>query len=179
MTTQSTLAEVCADIVCAPRALLFVDIPGSLRITRELGDTRAYQLLKSLSETLRTESAGNGRRLRSLGDGFLLAFDSVDDALEQAAAAQRGIARVDTDGVTIRLRCGIHFGEIVEADGDAFGVGVYLANRVCSYAQGDEILLSDAARDACTLPDGAFNDFGPTLLPGFEDPVRLFEYPWR
>jgi class 3 adenylate cyclase len=60
-----------------------------------------------------------------------------------------------------------------------FGVAVYLASRVTSHAHGGEILLTAAARDQSTLGEGTFTDFGPTHLPGFDDPVHLFECPWR
>jgi class 3 adenylate cyclase len=59
-----------------------------------------------------------------------------------------------------------------------FGVAVYLASRVTGYAQGGEILLTGEALEQCERDTQLFKDFGPTLLPGFEEPVRLYEYRW-
>jgi class 3 adenylate cyclase len=161
------------------RAILFIDVAGSLRICRQLGDARAYHVLRFLSETIRRAQTNTGRVVRSLGDGFLLSFDSVDDALAHAITAQAEVARCNPTEVPLKIRCGIHYGNVIEAEGDLFGVSVYLASRVTSHAHGGEILLTEAARSASSKDPSTFNDFGPTLLPGFEDPVRVYEYPWR
>ena len=137
------------------------------------------QAYKFLSEAIGKARTNNGRVVRSLGDGFLMAFDSVDDALAHAATAQAEAARLNPSEVPLKIRCGIHYGDVIEADGDVFGVAVYLASRVTSHAHGGEILLTEAARETSERPDPSFNDFGPTLLPGFEDPVHLFEYARR
>ena len=178
MTTQTLLANGPWELTPAARAILFIDIAGSLRITRQLGDARAYHVLKFLSETVRRAGPTSGRVVRSLGDGFLLSFDSVDDALAHAVTAQAEVARCNPTEIPLKIRCGIHWGDVIEADGDMFGVSVYLASRVTGHAHGGEILLTEAAMDECSQGKG-FNDFGPTLLAGFEDPVRVYEYPWR
>ncbi len=177
MTTKPFPAEHPLEPVS--RALLLIDVPGSLRITRQLGDARAYHVLKYLAETIRLASPKTGRVVRSLGDGFLMAFDSIDDALEHAVTAQNEVSHSNPTEVSLKIRCGIHYGEIIEAEGDAFGVAVYLASRVCAHAHGGEILLTEAAREVSSIPEAACQDFGPTLLPGFEDPVHLYEYRWR
>ncbi|MEO8539731.1 MAG: adenylate/guanylate cyclase domain-containing protein [bacterium] len=179
MTTQTVLTEDATSLRPVARALLLVDVPGSLRITRQLGDARAYHVLKFLAETVRLAGTNTGRVVRSLGDGFLLTFDTVDEALAHAVTAQAEVTRGNPTEVPLKIRCGVHYGEIIEADGGAFGVAVYLASRVCGHAHGGEILLTDAAQDASSVSVGSFNDFGPTLLPGFEDPVHLYEYPWH
>ena len=179
MTTQTLLADGPWELKPAARAILLIDVAGSLRITRQLGDARAYHVLKFLAETVRRAGTNTGRVVRSLGDGFLLAFDSVDDALAHAVTAQAEVARCNPTEVPLKIRCGIHYGNVIEADGDMFGVSIYLASRLTGHAHGGEILLTEAAKAECTTGEGAFNDFGPTLLPGFEDPVRVYEYPWR
>lgn len=179
MTTQTVLTADLAGVTPVSRALLLIDVPGSLRVTRQLGDARAYHVLKFLAETIRLAKTNTGRVVRSLGDGFLLAFDSVDAALAHAATAQAEVSRSNPTELPLKIRCGIHYGEVIEAEGDVFGVAVYLASRVCGHAHGGEILLTEDAREACSVPQRAFNDFGPTLLPGFEDPVHVYEYPWQ
>lgn len=179
MTTQTVLADDVSGLVPVSRALLLVDVPGSLRVTRQLGDARAYHVLKFLAETVRLAGTNTGRVVRALGDGFLMTFDSVDEALAHAATAQAEVSRNNPTEVPLKIRCGVHYGELIEADGGVFGVAVYLASRVCAHAHGGEILLTDAAREASNAPDRSFHDFGPTLLPGFEDPVRVYEYPWQ
>ncbi len=100
-----------------------------------------------------------------------------EGAIAQRVAAQR-LDQLNPTECSIKVRCGIHYGEVIEADGDVFGVAVYLAARVCSSAHGGEILLSAAAREAIGGEGLPLNALGPTLLPGFEEPVRLFELAW-
>ncbi len=178
--TTSALSAGIDDLTTVPRALLLIDVAGSLRLTRQLGDIEAYRLLKYLSSTIsQSPSMEGGRLVRSLGDGFLLEFETVEGALAHAVAAQRGVQELNPSECTIKVRCGIHYGEVLEADGDVFGVAVYLAARVCSHAHGGEILLTAEAREALGPTSLPLSPFGPTLLPGFEEPVSLFEFPWR
>jgi class 3 adenylate cyclase len=180
LTTQTLTASAPWELKPAARAILLIDVPGSLRVCRQLGDARAYHVLKFLSETIHNASKRTGRIVRALGDGYMLAFDSVDEALEHAVIAQTEVARCNPTEIPLKIRCGIHYGDVIEAEGDFFGVSVYLAARVTNHAHGGEILLTEDARTRCTYGDAsAFTDFGPTLLPGFEEPVRLFEYAWK
>ncbi len=176
LTTQSVHAESPWELKPCSRAILFIDVAGSLRVTKQLGDARAYHLLKFLAKSIRESKPSTGRVVRSLGDGFLLAFESVDDALIHAATAQVEVARRNPTEVPLKIRCGIHYGEVIEAEDDVFGIAVYLANRVTGHAHGGEILLTGAARDVSNLPERQFKEFGPTLLAGFEDPVPLYEF---
>ncbi len=179
MTTQTLPADGPWQLKPAFRAILLIDVPGSLRVCKQLGDARAYHVLKFLAETIRKAPTAKGRMVRALGDGYMLAFDTVDDAIAHAVTAQTEVARCNPTEVPVKVRCGIHYGEVIEADGDFFGVSVYMASRVTNHAHGGEILVSEAAKAASERSDAAFNDFGPTLLPGFDEPVRLFEFPWQ
>lgn len=168
------------DAMVARRALLVIDVAGSLRITRQLGDLEAYRVLRYLSATLRESQTSNGGRLvRSLGDGFLLSFDTVEGAIAHAVAAQRGVEELNPTNCTIKIRCAVHYGDVLEADGDMFGVAIYLAARVANHAHGGEILLTEEALRGAGEQGLPVNPFGPTLLPGFEEPVCLYELPWR
>lgn len=176
MTTETAHAESPWELSPCSRAILFIDVAGSLRVTRQLGDARAYHLLKFLANAIRETRPSTRRVIRSLGDGFLLTFDCVDDALAHAATAQTEVALRNPTEVQLKIRCGIHYGGVIEAEGDVFGVAVYLANRVTSHAHGGEILLTGSARSMSEFPDHEFKELGPTLLPGFEEPVPLYEY---
>jgi class 3 adenylate cyclase len=179
LTTQPAPAESFLAPKPTRRALLLIDVAGSLRITRQLGDARAYHVLRFLTSIISDFPTNTGRVVRSLGDGYLLVFDTVDDALAHAAAAQAAVERCNPTEVPIKIRCAIHEGDVLEADNDVFGLSVYLVSRVCGHAHGGEILVTGAARDASNAAENRLADFGPTLLPGFEDPVRVYEYSWR
>ena len=92
MTTQTAPAASFLELKPINRSILFIDVAGSLKICRQLGDARAYHVLRFLSETIRHAATNKGRVVRNLGDGFLLAFDSVDDALAHALTAQSEVA---------------------------------------------------------------------------------------
>jgi class 3 adenylate cyclase len=82
--------------------------------------------------------------VKSLGDGFMIAFQSARRALRCAVALQRAFAahgRSHPEQV-IRVRIGLHAGDAVRSDDDFFGKAVVLAARIASQARGGEVLVS-------------------------------------
>ena len=79
--------------------------------------------------------------MKSLGDGHMLAFPSASGALRSAIEIQRSF-QAPHDGVVLRLRIGLHTGEVLRRADDFFGRAVIMAARVAAAARGNEILLS-------------------------------------
>ena len=159
---------------------MFIDVAGSLRLTRQVGDERAFEMVTALGAIVGGAAAERGGRVaRGLGDGFLLSFTTVRQALETAVLVQQEVADLVPGEPRIRLRVGVHAGNVIEDDGDLFGEAVYLAARVTAHAHGGEILLTEPARNLVADAGYRLHAFGPTLLPGFEEPVRIFELEWN
>src|SRR5437899_8542308 len=76
------------------------------------------------------------------GDGFAAAFSRAHDAIDAAVKAQASLA----DHLLIRVRMGVHTGEVQERDGDYFGPAVNRAARIMAVGHGGQILASAATR---------------------------------
>ncbi len=116
-------------------------------------------------------AAKRGRLIKSMGDGWIVTFTSVAEAVECAMQIQD---QIKTDGI-IQLRMGIHLGDVSEANEDVFGDGVNVASRLQALAEPGALVISDAAR---ILLDGtlrlSFDDAGNQVLKNVEEPVRVW-----
>jgi predicted ATPase len=113
--------------------------------------------------------------VKSTGDGVFAAFPSALDGLRAAVAAQVALAAAEwPDGVVLRVRMGVHSGEVTEQDGDYFGPEVNRAARVMSVAHGGQVV--------CSAPVGeqaragfALIDLGEHRLRDLQSPVHLYQ----
>ena len=123
---------------------LFTDIEGSTRLLHELGAEAYSEALGDHRRVLRDAfTSHRGVEVDTQGDAFFVAFDSADEALAAAQAAQS-----DLSNGPIRVRVGLHTGEpILTADGYV-GIDVHRAARICAAAHGGQILLSAATHAA-------------------------------
>ena len=131
--------------------LLFSDIVGYTEMTERLGDEAAHRVLRQHNDVLRGALvAHRGTEVKSEGDGFMLAFESVPDACRFAIAFNRGLASLELDsgGGRLRVRMGIHTGDVIRDDDDFFGRTVIVAARIAAMAKGGEVLLSSVATPA-------------------------------
>ena len=121
----------------------------------------------------------NGRVVKRTGDGALVEFRSVVDAVRCAIEVQNGMVERNA-GLPperrIEFRIGIHLGDVVEeSDGDLMGDGVNIAARLEGIAKPGAICLSeDAYRQVRARLDLAVSDLGPTQLKNIAEPVRVY-----
>ncbi|MEN8159056.1 MAG: BREX system ATP-binding domain-containing protein [Myxococcota bacterium] len=142
-----------------PLAILFTDVEGSTPLVERLGDAEAYALLRAHERVVREQlAAWGGHEVDQEGDSFFATFDSGEHAARCALAIQRGLARLPL-GRTIRVRIGIHWGEVLRERDRVFGLNVIQASRIADAAQAGEILISDALRAA--IGGAAMLRFGP------------------
>jgi class 3 adenylate cyclase len=130
--------------------ILFSDIEGSTQMTERLGDQRWLQVLREHNRMVREQVAAHGGfEVKSQGDGFMIAFQSARRALLCAVAIQRAFAAyaaAHTDEA-LRVRIGLHAGEVIKEADDFFGKNVILASRIAAQAQGGEILVSSLVKE--------------------------------
>ena len=138
------------------RTLLFSDIEGSTSLLDRAG-TQYPALLSHHRRIVRAavEHAG-GTEHSTEGDSFFLTFDSPTAGLAAAVEAQRAIETYEwPDGLRLRVRMGVHVGEVVEDDNDLVGMSINHAARIAATAHGGQIVLSDAVRQMVReLPEG-------------------------
>lgn len=126
--------------------IMITDIADSLVLAETPGDTHwsvAVQAHLKQVESIVTEHGGT--LIKTLGDGTMSAFPSASAALSAAVTLQNIITNT-TEEPHLRIRIGLHTGDLVEQDGDLFGTVVNKAARVAALAAPGDICLSDATR---------------------------------
>jgi len=119
-----------------------------------------------------------GHIIKTAGDGMLVEFQSVADAVECAAEIQRRMARRNTDvspARSIQFRIGINLGDVIVENGDIFGDGVNVAARLQELAAPNGICVSAAVREQVgDRLDVAFEDLGEQNVKNILRPIRIF-----
>jgi adenylate cyclase len=161
-------------------AILVSDIVGYSRLARADED-RILARLRTLRSDLidPTIAVHHGRIVKRTGDGSIIEFRSVVDAVNCAIEIQRAMvdrnAEVPPDK-RIEFRVGIHLGDVVEErDGDLMGDGVNVASRLEGIAKPGGICISDDAyRQVRSRLDLKVTDLGPVPLKNIAEPIRAY-----
>ena len=161
-------------------AILAADVVGYSRLAATDED-RTLARLRALRSDLidPTVAVHNGRVVKRTGDGSLIEFRSVVDAVRCAIEVQNGMIERNA-GLPperrIEFRVGVHLGDVVEeSDGDLMGDGVNIAARLEGIAKPGAICLSeDAYRQVRARLDLAVSDLGETQLKNIAEPVRVY-----
>src|SRR6202140_2230344 len=161
-------------------AILAADVVGFSRLTGADED-RTLARLRALRSDLvdPTIAVHKGRVVKRTGDGAIVEFRSVVDAVRCAIEIQNSMIERNS-GLPperrIEFRIGIHLGDVVEeSDGDLMGDGVNIAARLEGVAQPGAICLSeDAYRQVKARLDLAVSELGPTQLKNIAEPMRVY-----
>ncbi|TCU13959.1 adenylate/guanylate cyclase domain-containing protein [Rhizobium sullae] len=161
-------------------AILAADVVGYSRLAGA-DEERTLARLRALRSDLidPTIAVHNGRVIKRTGDGALVEFRSVVDAVRCAMEVQNGMVERNA-GVSqerrIEFRIGIHLGDVVEeSDGDLMGDGVNIASRLEGVAAPGAICLSeDAYRQVKARLDLSVSDLGNTQLKNIAEPIRVY-----
>src|SRR5664279_2612945 len=144
-------------------------------------EKRTLADLKRIRQTLVDPqiSAHHGRIVKTTGDGMLVEFASVVNAVECAEKVQRAVVAQNDDVAAetrIEFRIGIHLGDIIIDDIDIFGDGVNIAARLEGLAEPGGICISDDAhRQIRGKLDFAFADMGQQSLKNIAEPMRAWQ----
>ncbi len=163
---------------------MFTDMVGFTSLTQH-DEPLALRLLEEHRQLVRPlVAAHGGREVKTIGDAFMVEFQSALEAAQCGVEIQRtffdrnqrpGTQRID-------LRIGIHVGEVVPQAGDVFGETVNLASRIVPMAEPGGVCISRAVFDQvrAKLPL-SYTQLGPASLKGVHLPVHLYriEVPWR
>ncbi len=151
--------------------VMFSDIVDSTSRAAELGDRRWRDLLDLIDRSIAQELARfRGRTVKSMGDGFLATFDGparairCATAIQDAASAQFGL----------RMRSGLHTGEIEVIGNDVGGIAVHIGARVGANAAPGEVLVSGTVKDLVVGSGIRFEDRGERELRGVPGQWRLW-----
>lgn len=161
-----------------PLTIVFSDVEGSTDLRTQRGDTAAHRILRAHEEIVRRCVAEHdGREVKALGDGFMIAFASARKALSCGRAIQDALAAHNRSvpGDEVHVRIGINTGEVVVEGDDLYGQAVNAAARIAARARGGEVLVSEVVRHVVgSGPEFTFTDRGRFRLKGFPDRWHLY-----
>ncbi len=163
--------------------ILFTDVVGSTSLRTSRGDAAAQQIMRAHFDLVRQQiERHSGQEVKSLGDGFMVAFTSARQAVACAVSVQEAMCehnrRRPDDAVEVRI--GLNTGEAIHEGGDWFGAAVDAAHRIAAKADRGQILASDTVRSVIgPATDIRFADRGRFRLKGFPERWRLYEVEWE
>jgi class 3 adenylate cyclase len=160
---------------------LFTDIVGSTEQMSRMGAVEAEARRARHFAGIRGALAVHkGNEVKTLGDGFMAAFDSAADAVGCAVTMQRAVARDnELSEHAIGLRVGLCAGEVTVEEGDYFGMPVVTASRLCAAADGGQILAAEVIR--MLVGDRGIHrlePLAPLELKGVPEPVAVCRVDW-
>ncbi|MHC4431328.1 MAG: adenylate/guanylate cyclase domain-containing protein [Planctomycetota bacterium] len=162
-------------------AILAADIVGYSRLMGEdeTGTLTAFKLHRAalIDPTI---AEHRGRIVKLLGDGVLVEFGSVVDAVECAVGIQEAMLERNSDipdSKRIILRIGVNLGDIIIDDDDIYGDGVNVASRLEGLAEPGGVCISGTVFDQVKGKlDVLFEDLGPRSVKNIADPVRVYQW---
>lgn len=150
--------------------ILFSDIVGSTAMLEKLGDRAWTQLLHEHNRRIRAAiDRFRGREIGSAGDGFLALFDGAGRAVRAGQLMDPSMSDLG-----VRVRVGVHTGEVEISGGQARGVAVHAAARVASLAGPGEVLVSGTTRDLLDGSGLSFDSRGEHELKGLSGARPIF-----
>jgi adenylate cyclase len=159
------------------QAVLLADMTGFSRLMGE-DEARAVAALMRIRDVFSSVIPRHGGTLDVLvGDCFVALFDSAVDAVQAAIAIQTELAgAAGPAGDAVRIRIGVHLGEVVRSGSEILGDSVNVASRLQTIARPGGITVSEdvhrAVRNRIALP---FHDLGPKALKNIREKIRVYE----
>lgn len=156
-----------------PLAILFIDLSSFTPLAEAMGDAKAAEVLDRFSTFVRAgTNRHTGQIVKQIGDGFMIVFNSVSDAVGFALELETATMR---EPQFPACRTGVHWGEALYRDGDYIGAAVNLAARVAASAARHQILITGAARrEVGEMAQIVMRPLGATPLKGVTDAVEIF-----
>ncbi|MGA7924183.1 MAG: tetratricopeptide repeat protein [Thermoplasmata archaeon] len=160
-------------------AIMFTDLVGYSAMA-QADETAALAVLERHNRLIRPNfEKFRGREIKTVGDAFLVEFESALDAVRSALEIQRSLAEYNTsstDSWKIRVRIGIHVGDVVEVDGDVLGDAVNIASRIQSVADPGGISITQQVYDQVQnkIPT-QFMKLPPVALKNIRLPMNVYK----
>ena len=166
-------------------SIMFTDLEDSTQMLTRLGDEENQTLLASHSKIIRDQlDKYGGVEVKTMGDGFMLAFYSARKAVSCAVDIQRDLQEFNRENPErqLKVRIGLNLGEVIKEEEDYFGSAVVIAARIMDESSGGQILVSDLLRQVADGPSNSeheYSDFGRRTLKGSEEEEQIFEVLWQ
>ncbi len=150
--------------------ILITDIVDSTTTATRMGDRRWTQVLRDHDALVRRQlDRFGGRFVKDTGDGLVATFDGPTRAIRFALSLRDGAGHLG-----IRMRAGVHVGEIERRGDDVSGIAVHVTARLAAEAGADQLVVSNAVVDLVEGSGITFADWGTHTLRGIPEPRRLW-----
>jgi class 3 adenylate cyclase len=150
--------------------ILITDIVDSTATLQRLGESAWRAVLSEhFAQVRRAVDRHRGVEVATTGDGVVATFDSAARAIRCAAEVHAGAAELG-----LRIRAGLHTGEVEPVPGNIRGLAVHVAARIASAAAAGEVMVSSVTREMVAAPDISFEDRGLRELKGIEEPRQVW-----
>jgi class 3 adenylate cyclase len=150
--------------------VLFTDIVASTERSTELGDAAWKETLERHHATVRAGLIRHGgREIATAGDGFYATFDGPAAGARCAYELIHEVSRLG-----LRIRAGVHTGEVETIDGEIGGIAVTIGARIAAIAGASEVLVSSTVKDLTAGSGLRFEDAGEHELKGVSEPWHLY-----
>lgn len=151
--------------------VLFTDIVNSTALASSIGDERWLDLLDTHNSIVRLQlERFRGSEVNETGDGFVATFDGPARAIRCAVAIREHLSAIG-----LKIRVGIHTGEVELRSGEVQGLGVHIAARVMQKSPSESVLVSGTVKDLVVGSGFKFTPCGDVELKGVPGQWPLFE----
>jgi adenylate cyclase len=159
--------------------IVFVDVSKFTEFTADKGDDAARKLLQRLDDAVaKSIKPVRGEVVKKLGDGYLLAFPTGSQAVRGAASLRERVrrSRGSQNEFPLRLRIAVHVGEPLVEQDDLLGHDVNITARLLDFAEPDEIVATEAAKEAAEkrLKKISFGNDRIVKIRGLATKVRIY-----
>lgn len=160
-------------------AIMFTDMVGYSALTQK-NEKLALELLEEHRRILRPLfQKHNGVEIKTIGDAFLVSFDNTLDAVNCALEIQKSLIEYNAaspETVQIKVRIGIHLGDVVHRSGDVYGDGVNIAARIHTIADPNGIAISeDVCRQVINKVEARFIKLGKGDLKNIAMGIAIYK----
>lgn len=161
--------------------IVFTDIENSTQLNSTFGDRSWVEVLRTHNRSIAEVTGENGGTVvKNSGDGFMLAFPSARRAVSAAVSMQARITETFTDpGSPIKIRIGVHVGEVLNEADDYLGSAVNYAARVAASARGGGIVVSSLVHELlASTGEYAFAEPRAASFKGIENQQTVYPLLW-
>ncbi|MBU9888883.1 MAG: hypothetical protein KTQ49_03310 [Candidatus Omnitrophica bacterium] len=161
--------------------IMFVDMQGYTSLTSRQTREENQLLVREIREFIdRHAQSKHGRLVKSMGDGFLITFESPTDAINCGVAIQEEMRRrnasILNESHLLRLRVGISTGEVsIDEKEDVYGEAVNIAARIEKFCEPNEVFISESTYLAMNRSEINARDLGPLRFKNVSEDIRVFK----
>ncbi len=163
--------------------VMFTDLEGSTELTNRFGDAWWDKTREKVDTIALPIIEKSGFYVKNIGDSYMAAFESASNGVEAAINLQKALAdfnRNRPDEPDLKMRIGLHSGEVTLKRDDFFGTNVNIASRIEHKASGGQIFVSEQVyKDAKSYKEISAVKIGSCKIKGIGEEITVYEILWQ